>query len=151
MANGIRTDDPRGFNKGRSSKFRFLQTPEESRRMYRPKRSENNNKDEDNSPKTLNDKNNQASSQKFWQLVLVSCKICFVPSTLSFINPIKYSLGVCPHPGIKPLIIYHLDHHHHVALLARISLTFSGHMSLSSTAPGKFSRLFPVSTQNCCM
>ena len=28
----------------------------------------NNNKDEDNSPKTLNDKNQQASSQKFRQL-----------------------------------------------------------------------------------
>ena len=73
MANGIRTDDPRGFNKGRSSKFcegsRVQQTPEESRRTYRLKRCGNNNKDEDNSPKTLNDKNQQASSQKFRQLV----------------------------------------------------------------------------------
>ena len=33
------------------------QTPEEGRRTYRPKRCGNNNKDEDNSPKTLNDKN----------------------------------------------------------------------------------------------
>ena len=40
-------------------------TPEEGRRTYWPKRCENNNKDEDNSPKTLNDKNHQASSQKF--------------------------------------------------------------------------------------
>ena len=59
MANGIRTGDPRGFNKRRSSKFRegyrVRQTPEEGRRTYRPKRCENNNKDEDNSPKTLND------------------------------------------------------------------------------------------------
>ena len=31
------------------------QTPEEGRRTYWPKRG-NNNKDEDNSPKTLNDK-----------------------------------------------------------------------------------------------
>ena len=29
----------------------------------------NNNKDEDNSPKNLNDKNQQASSQKFRQLI----------------------------------------------------------------------------------
>ena len=29
----------------------------------------NNDKDEDNSPKTLNDKNHQASSQKFKQLL----------------------------------------------------------------------------------
>ena len=61
MANGIRTGDPRGFNKGRSSKFRegsqVRKTPEEGRRTYRPKRCENNNKDEDNCPKNLNDKN----------------------------------------------------------------------------------------------
>ena len=61
MANGIRTSDPPGFNKGRSSKFRVgsrvWQTPEEGRRTYRPKRYRNNNRDEDNSPKTLNDNN----------------------------------------------------------------------------------------------
>ena len=60
MANGIRTGDPRGSNKGRSSKFRersrVRQTPEEGRRTYRPKRCGNKNKDQDNSPKTLNDK-----------------------------------------------------------------------------------------------
>ena len=61
MSNGISIGDPRGFNKGRSSKFhegsRVRQTPEEGRRTYLPKHCENNNKDEDNSPKTLNDKN----------------------------------------------------------------------------------------------
>ncbi len=60
MANGIRTGDPRGFNKGRSSKFRegsrVRQTPEEGQRTYWPKRCGNNNKDEDNSLKNLNDK-----------------------------------------------------------------------------------------------
>ena len=35
------------------------QTPEEGRTTYRLKRCGNNNKDEDNSPKTLNDKNNK--------------------------------------------------------------------------------------------
>ena len=35
---------------------RVRQTPEEGRRKYWPKRCEYNNKDEDNSPKTLNDK-----------------------------------------------------------------------------------------------
>ena len=34
---------------------RVRQTHEEGRRTYRPKRCRNNNKDEDNSPKTLND------------------------------------------------------------------------------------------------
>ena len=61
MANGIRTGGPRGLNKGRSLKFcegsRVWQTPEEGRRAYRPKRCGNNNKDEDNSPKNLNDEN----------------------------------------------------------------------------------------------
>ena len=73
IADGIRTGDLSEFNKERSSKShegsRVRQTPEEGRRTYRPKRYGNNNKDEDNSPKTLNDANHQASSQKFRQLV----------------------------------------------------------------------------------
>ena len=63
MVDGIRTGDPRRFNKGRSLKFRVgsrvRQTPEEGRRTYRPKRCGNNNKDEDNSPKSLDDKNHK--------------------------------------------------------------------------------------------
>ena len=46
--------------KGRSLKFRegsrVQQTPEDGRRTYRSKHCGNNNKDEDNSPKTLNNK-----------------------------------------------------------------------------------------------
>ena len=61
MANGIRTGDPHGFNKGWSSKFRegswVWLTPEEGQRTYRLKHCGNNNKNEDNSPKTLNDNN----------------------------------------------------------------------------------------------
>ena len=67
MANGIRIGDPHGFNKGRTSKFRegspVQQTPEEGRRTYQPKRCENN-KDEDNSLKTLNNKN---IINRFWK------------------------------------------------------------------------------------
>ena len=48
MVNGIRIGAPNGFNKGHSSKFSVgspvRQTPEESRRTYRPKRYGNNNK-----------------------------------------------------------------------------------------------------------
>ena len=59
MANGIRTGDPCVFNKVRSSKYHegspVRQTPEEGWRIYRPKPSGSNNKDEENSPKTLND------------------------------------------------------------------------------------------------
>ena len=55
---------PRGFNKGRSLKFhedsRFRQTPKEGRRTYQPKRCGNSNKNEVNSLKTLNDKNDQS-------------------------------------------------------------------------------------------
>ena len=61
MANGIRTGSPCGFNKGCSLKFsegsRVQQRPEEGRRTYWLKHCGNNNKDEDNSPKTLNNKN----------------------------------------------------------------------------------------------
>ena len=71
MANRNSTGEPRGFNKGRSSKIRVgsrvRQTSGEGRRTYRPKRRRNNNEDEDNSPETLNDKNHQALSQKFRQ------------------------------------------------------------------------------------
>ena len=59
MANGIRTSDPHRFNKGCSSKFCegfwVRQTPEEGWRTYWPKCCGNNNKDEENSLKTLND------------------------------------------------------------------------------------------------
>ena len=61
MVNEIRTGDLRGFNKGRISKFlvdsQVQQTLEEGQRTYWLKYCGNNNKDEDNSPKTLNDKN----------------------------------------------------------------------------------------------
>ena len=70
MVNGIRENDPWGLNKGHDLKFcvgsRVQQeTSEEGRRIFQLKHCEYNNKDEDNSPKTLNDKNHQVSSQKF--------------------------------------------------------------------------------------
>ena len=57
-----------------------VKVPEfDKRRTYRPKRCGNNNKDEDNSPKTLNDRNHQASSQKFRQLAIcLSMRECVV-------------------------------------------------------------------------
>ena len=81
MVNRIRASDPRGLNKGRGSKFpvgfRIRQeTPEEGRRTYRQKNCEYNNKDKYNSPKTLNDKNYEASSQKFGQLISSSSCPC---------------------------------------------------------------------------
>ena len=90
MANGIRTGDTHGFNKGRSSKFhvgsQVRQTPEEGWRTYQPKHCENNNKDEDNSPKTFNDKNRQASSQKFWQLSRILIQFILINLIISCLN-----------------------------------------------------------------
>ena len=81
MANRIRTGDPRGFNKGRCSTFhvgsQVRQTPEEGWRTCRLKHWGNNNKDEVNSPKTLNDKNYQPLSQKFRQLKFTWFKMAF--------------------------------------------------------------------------
>ena len=58
MVNGIRASDPRGLNKGRGLKFcvgsRVRQETSEGRKTHWLKREYN--KDEDNSPKTLNDK-----------------------------------------------------------------------------------------------
>ena len=72
MVSGMRAVYPRGLNKGFSSRFREnsrlrqessrvrkassqvrQEAPEEGRRVYRPKRCEYNNKDEDNSPNNL--------------------------------------------------------------------------------------------------
>ena len=82
MVNGIRTSNPHGFSKGRSSKFcegsRVRQTSEESRRTYQPKRCVNSNKDEDKSPKNLNDKNHQALSQKFRQLISINSLFAYI-------------------------------------------------------------------------
>ena len=79
ITNGIRTGDPRGFNKGRSSKFRewswVRQTPEEGRRTYRPKHCGNNNKDEDNSPKNLNDKYEEFTCSKWSRFFLLVVKL----------------------------------------------------------------------------
>ena len=45
---------------------------------------------------------------------------------------------------------YHI-HHHHIALVARISLTLSRHSSLSFIALGRSSGQHPVSSHSCWM
>ena len=42
-------------------------------------------------------------------------------------------------------------HHHHVVQLARISLTLSGHFSLSFIASARSSGLHPISSHSCWM
>ena len=66
MINGVRTIYLRGLNKEFVSKFSVgpwvrHETPEESRRMHRPKRYNYNNEDEDNSPNTMTDRNFQVT------------------------------------------------------------------------------------------
>ena len=62
MVNGIRTMYPRGLNKGFAPKFYVgsrvrHETTEECRMTYRSRRYEYNNKDKNNSPNTLNNRN----------------------------------------------------------------------------------------------
>ena len=62
----------------------------------------------------------------------------------------------CPLPFPTTMILtciyhHHHHHHHHVVPLARISLTFSRHFSLSFIASGRSSGLHPVSSHSCCM
>ena len=45
----------------------------------------------------------------------------------------------------------HIYHHHHIALVARISLTLSRHSSLSFIALGRSSGQHPVSSHSCWM
>ena len=52
---------------------------------------------------------------------------------------------ICRHFSACVFVIYH------VMPLPRISLTLSHHPSLSSVTPGRSSRLYPVSTQRCCI
>ena len=86
--NGIRTGDPRGFNEGRSSKFRegsrVRQTFEEGRRTYRQKRCGNNNKDEDNSPKAINI---CLHSLKWFQILLPKIEALFAHSEIVQVLP----------------------------------------------------------------
>ena len=99
------TGNPCGFNKWRSLKFRVgssrvRQTPKEGWRIYRPKRCRNNNKDEDNSPKTFNDR-------KQWNCFPLSPKLqnwglTIKCSLVSYIgNPFLWWGGITSLKGIQ--------------------------------------------------
>ena len=65
------------FSQAESFLFQDKQgAPEEDRRIQRPKRSEKNNKDKDNSPKTLTNKNN-SFFYKSLPLPMESRRFCF--------------------------------------------------------------------------
>ena len=78
---------------GRRSIYNILLSP---LFLYRPKRCGNNNKDEDISPKTLNDKSHQASSQKFRHCLLnLKPAEFFVRIFLFKIKKNKHDIGCC--------------------------------------------------------
>ena len=95
MAKWIRTGDPHGFNKERSSKFRegsqVQQTSEEGRKTYRPKHCGNNNKGEGNSPKTLNYKSKVDDPKAPFSIATTSrCRVR-VHYTIPWIAPLYLS------------------------------------------------------------
>ena len=72
MANEIKIGYPCGFNKKHSSKFCIG-----SRVQQTPKRCGNNNKDEDDSLKTLNDKNMWKSQNVLYKRIKIWKKLVF--------------------------------------------------------------------------
>ena len=73
MVNGIRTVYPRGLNKGFAQKFRVgyqiqQEISEEVWWAHQTKHCEYNDKDENNCPNILNNKDYQASSQNFQEI-----------------------------------------------------------------------------------
>ena len=95
MVNGIRASDLCRLDKGRGSNFSVgsQETPEEGQRTYQPKRCGYDNKDEDNSPKTLNDKNHLflfslewCKSKKTYQ------EPCLIPAINSTLHTNSYDI-----------------------------------------------------------
>ena len=82
MVNRIRASHLHWLNKGYSSKFRvgswvWQETREGGWRTYQSKSCEYNNKDEDNSPKTLNDKKSKYQSKYYKQYSYLLTTLAF--------------------------------------------------------------------------
>ena len=81
--------------------------------------------------------------------------------TLHRRNPVQQTIRICTHFQNKPyktvprifpkFTIPSGHHHHHVALVAQISLTLSRHSSLSFIALGRSSGQHTVSSHSCRM
>ena len=69
----------------------------------------------------------------------VHCVFIYMVCVISTLECFAYSSSCIP------------PHHHHIKPPARISMTLSRHRSLSSIAPGRSSRLYPVSAQIYCI
>ena len=90
-----------------------------------------------------------------WVLWYINhCRLFNAKSSL-YIN-IKYIwFGLVGFYNISTIVGYSMPnplyHHHHVMLVVRISLTLSGHFSLSFIASGRSSGQHPVSSHSCWM
>ena len=82
--------------------------------------------------------------QDFFGLPCKNINVRFVPLVAD-----KVSIIIPLGKGRSDLI--HNHHYHRVVPLARISLTLSRHVSLSSIASGRSSGLHPISLHSCCM
>ena len=72
----------------------------------------------------------------------------------TWLVPNHFVYKIVKHPVYYQAQLEHFsadNHHHHVALPVRISLTLSRYPSLLSIAPGGSSRVHPVSARNCCI
>ena len=117
-------------------------TPEDGRRIQQLKRSEKNNKDEDNSPKTLTDKNHQASSQKFRQLVSFVVFQIYVIIIYVKYKELRRQPSAYVETSFYPLVIITLSHKQ-----VWLSVYFRSYFITFARS----SRLHPVSTQSWCM
>ena len=74
------------------------------------------------------------------------CHCVRLHSFFKILNWIGYEVKLCAVVSLPSI-----NHHHHVVLLARISLTLSHHFSLSFIASGRSSGLHSVSSHSCWM
>ena len=71
---------------------------------------------------------------------------------VNLLHIIHIRLNVCKQmTDVKLLLLHSNSHHHHIALVARISLNLSRHSSLSFIALARSSGQHPVSSHSCWM
>ena len=108
-------------------------------RTYRPKSCGNNIKDEDNCPKTLNDKNHQASSQKFKYLFWNNCQV-LVSLSILVQQPLPWEFFNVRHQYFIVLFYYETLHNQKMLLAIihhqNVSITFLSLVSWIFSDPG---------------
>ena len=80
----------------------------------------------------------------------ISTFVGYITPSSDYMNEYLVGKILCGQDFICSHMIHH-HHHHRIVRLARISLTFFLHVSLSFIASGRSSGLHPVSSHSCCM